>query len=215
MNKIFHIIFLLSFGLYFSQINVDEIKKKVTEEPQTYFYNYLEIFRKDPASLTREQMNQLYYGSCFVKSGYGRFGYNKDYETVWKYAKNRMSKHKAQKIITKAEERYAKNPLDKEVLHHMSYIYGALNDTAKRDLCISQYQAIVETIEKSGTGESEDSPICVIHAGDMINRIKGLMAYSLMGNFDQKMKTLPDGSMLTTYSVGNKKIIVKLVGGLE
>lgn len=35
------------------------------------------------------------------------------------------------------------------------------------------------------------------------------------GDFKQKDKELPDGSLLTEYSVGENKIFVKLVGGIQ
>lgn len=47
MKKIFYVIFLFVSGFCFSQINVEEIKKNIDENPQKYFYDYLEIFRKD------------------------------------------------------------------------------------------------------------------------------------------------------------------------
>lgn len=216
MNKILKITFLLFFGICFSQINVEEIKKNVTENPQKYYYDYLETFKKDPLELDQEQMNQLYYGSRFVKSEYEMSDYNKDYDEIWKIASRKfISKKKAQQIVKKAEEGYSKNPLQKDILMGLSNIYDALEDNIKRDLCLSQNKAIVQTIEKSGTGKSEDSPIYVINASDMLDKIKDLSVGKNRGMFDQKMKDLPDGSMLTTYSLGDEKIFVVLVGGFR
>ncbi|MDP9958633.1 DUF4919 domain-containing protein [Chryseobacterium lathyri] len=214
MNKLFQIIFILSFGLYFSQINVEEIKKNVTENPQEY-NNYLEVFKKNPKNLTQQQMNFLYYGSRFMGSGDEISNYNDDYKEIWKVAEKKTSKSKAEKILAKAEAAYAKDPLNKSILKNMSNIYRSLDDKSKEDLAVFQYNAVVNTIGKSGSGASEDSPICVIWPGDVISQIDNLRGYGTSADFKQNMKFLPDGSMLTVYSMGSKKIFVKLVGGFR
>ncbi|WP_155845778.1 hypothetical protein [Chryseobacterium gregarium] len=53
MKKIFVLLLVIHSLLFFSQINVEEIKKNVIENPQKYFYEYLEIFKKDPSKLTQ------------------------------------------------------------------------------------------------------------------------------------------------------------------
>jgi hypothetical protein len=216
MNKIIFILLLMSFGICFAQINVEEIKKNVTENPQKYYLDYLAIFKKNPSELNQEQMNQLYYGSRFIDTGYSLSNYNKDYDKVWKIASRRgLSKGKAQKIINKAEEAYSKNPFEREILTGVANLYIALGETAKSNICISQSTAIEETIKKSGTGKSEDSPICVIRAGDMMSGIKDLMTNGMIRDFNSKEKFLPDGSMLSIYSIGDQKIYLKLVGGFR
>lgn len=214
MNKLFQIIFILSFGSYFSQINVEEIKKNVTENPQEY-NTYLETFKKDPESLTQQQMNLLYYGSRFMSSGNEMSDYNDDYKEIWRIAEKKPSKSKAQKILAKAEAAYAKDPLNKFILSHMAHIYEALDDKTRNELAVTQYNAIINTINRSGDGNSEDSPICVIWPGDVTSQIDNLRGYGTAADFKQNMKFLPDGSMLTVYSMGAKKIFVKLVGGFR
>ena len=204
---------LFSINCYFSQISIEEIKKNITENPQNYYYEYLEIFKKDPSKLSQEQMNQLYYGSRFVKSEYSTKDYNNDYDSIWKLIGDKISKNKAQKIVTLAEEKYLKNPLDKEILLKVAKIYSALGENAKSELCNNQYLTILNTIENSGDGKTENTPICVIRAGDMISLLKRVMGG--FGDFKQKDKDLPDGSLLTEYSVGENKIFVKLVGGFQ
>lgn len=213
MKKALTILSIFIFYFSFSQINVEEIKKNVTENPQKYYYEYLEIFKKEPSKLSQEQMNQLYYGSRFVKSEYSTKDYNNDYDSIWKLAGNRISKNKAQKIVSLAEEKYLKNPLDKEILLKTANIYNALGENAKSELCNNQYLAIVSTIENSGDGKTENTPIFVISAGDMISMLKRVMGG--FGDFKQKDKDLPDGSLLTEYSVGENKIFVELVGGFQ
>ncbi|MCD9856528.1 DUF4919 domain-containing protein [Epilithonimonas sp. JDS] len=174
MKKIFSLINLLIFGFIFSQINVEEIKRNVKENPKDYFYNYLEIFKTEPKKLTQQELNQLYYGSRFIETEYKMSNYNQDYETIWKLAKSGMSRNKALKIVEQAQANYNKNPLLDGVSLKLSYIYEALNEKSKSDLYSLQNSLIIQTIENSGTGKSEDSPICVLIAGEMINRISSL-----------------------------------------
>ncbi|UQB68178.1 DUF4919 domain-containing protein [Epilithonimonas zeae] len=204
---------LLLYVSAFCQINTEEIKKKVLENPKTYYYDYLEIFKMEPAKLTQQELNQMYYGSRFIESEYQMRDYNQDYEKIWKLAKLGMSKNKALKIVEDAQTKYNKNPLLKGVALELSYIYKALGNKEKSDLYYSQNDLIDQTIENSGTGKSEDSPICVIRAGDMISKISSLPRASKPSDFKQKMTDLADGSILTTYSVGDSKIYIKLVGG--
>lgn len=216
MNKIVYVFFLLIFGTYFSQINTDEIKKNVTENPQKYFYDYLEVFKKDPSKLTQEEMSQLYYGSRFIKLDYDLSVFNKESKEIWNPASKRsLSKSKAEKIVAKAEETYSKYPFDKNILIGLSNIYNALGDKIKSKLVEDQYAAIENTIKNSGTGDSADSPICVIWAGHVLEKIDDLRGYGTIRDFKQDIKMLPDGSTLTMYSMGKKQIYVKLVGGFR
>lgn len=211
MNKIFYVFFLLIFGTYFSQINTDEIKKNVTENPQKYFYEYLEIFKKDPSKLTQEEMNQLYYGSRFVNTGYSLSDYNKDYDEIWKIASRKgISKGKAQKILARAEAAYNKGALNKDVLVSMVNIYNAIGEKTKAEICVLQNNRIINTIDKSGTGKAETSPICVITAGDMMTFAKPVM---MMGNaFKQKDIKTDESCILTEYSNGGISLFVKCIG---
>ncbi|WP_139421123.1 DUF4919 domain-containing protein [Chryseobacterium mulctrae] len=214
MKKLLFLLLLLSFGFCFSQINVEEIKKNVTEDPQKYFYNYLNIFKEDPSKLTQAEMNQLYYGSRFLKTEYNMSDYNRDYDQVWKPAsKKGISKSKAQKIIVKAETEYSKNPLSTEILASMVNIYNAIGDKTKAQLCILQNNTIIKTIDESGTGQNENSPICVITAGDMINFAKPIM---MMGrDFQQKDLQTDKDCMMTKYSNGANSLFVKCIGCLN
>lgn len=214
MKKIITILILLAFGVTFAQINVEEIKKNAVENPQEYFYKYLEIFKQDPSKLTRQELNQMYYGSRFVKTDYSMSDYNDDYEEIWKTSsKKGLSKGKAQKILQAAETAYHKNPLNKEILASMVNIYQATGDKTKAERCILQNNTIIKIIDESGTGRSEDSPICVINAGDMMTFAKSVVMRGR--DFKQKDLKTDKSSMLTEYSNGGVSLFVKCVGCLN
>lgn len=211
MQKITFIFLLLFSHIYFAQINLEEIKKNVKENPQKYYTDYLEIFKKDPLKLSQEEMIQFYYGSRFAGTEYSIADYNKDYEEIWKIASRRgLSKVKAQKIVAKAEVAYNKAPLNKEILAAMVNIYNAIGEKTKAEICILQNNRIIKTIDESGTGKSENSPICVITAGDMMSIAKHVM---MMGRaFKQKDIKTDDSSILTEYSNGGISLFVKCIG---
>lgn len=214
MKKIiFSSILFFVFQLTIAQINTEVIKKNVTENPQENFYNLLDIFKVNPSVLTQEQLNQLYYGSKFVKIDYSIADYNRESGTFWKTAQKKLSKSKAEKMVKEAEIKYSKNPLNKNLLNDMKNIYIALSEIQKADLCSKQIDLVLQTIEKSGDGKSEETAICVLTAGEVLQQLEKLMKSAPRGQFDQKMKQLSDGSILTIYKIGDRKAFVKLVGG--
>lgn len=154
-------ILVLIFQVFCAQINTDQIKKNVTENPQKNFYQLLDVFKVNPSELTQEQLNQLYYGSKFVKIDYTIGNYNSESGTFWKAAQKRLSKSKAEKMVAEAESKYAINPLNTNLLDDMMNIYRALDEHQKRELCSQQKDLIIQTTEKSGDGKSEgNSNLC-------------------------------------------------------
>ncbi|WP_263602005.1 DUF4919 domain-containing protein [Chryseobacterium sp. PET-29] len=214
MKKIIIILILLTFKFSFAQINVEEIKKKAVENPQENFYKYLEIFKQDPSKLTQEERNQMYYGSRFVEAEYSMADYNKDYDESWKIASRKgLSNGKAQKVLPAAEAAYYKNPLNREILASMVNIYHAAGEKAKEELCILQNNTIIKIIDESGTGQNENSPICVITLGDMMTFAKPII---MMGrDFKQKDLKTDKSSMMTEYSNRGASLVVKCVGCLN
>ncbi|RLJ34066.1 uncharacterized protein DUF4919 [Chryseobacterium sp. 7] len=206
-------ILVFIFQAFCAQINTDLIKKNVTENPQENFYKLLEVFKLNPSELTQEQLNQLYYGSKFIKIDYTIGNYNSESGTFWKPAQKRLSKSKAEKMVSEAESKYAINPLNKDLLDDMMNIYRALDNNEKRELCSKQKDVIMQTIEKSGDGKSEETAICVLTPGEVLQQLDKLAISGPRAEFSQKMKQLSDGSILTIYKIGDREVFVKLVGG--
>lgn len=204
---------LITFQISFAQINTELIKKNVTENPQENFYTLLDKFKVNPSELTQEQLNQIYYGSKFLKMDYSIGDYNSESGTFWKPAQKRISKSNAEKLVKEAEIKYLKNPLNKNLLNNMINIYSALDEKGKADLCSKQKDLINQTIEKSGDGKSEETAICVLTPGEVLQQLDKLVKSGPRAEFDQKMKQMSDGSILTIYKIGDREVFVKLVGG--
>ena len=91
----------------------------------------------------------------------------------------------------------------------MINIYSALAEKEKADLCFKQKDLINQTIEKSGDGKSEETAICVLTAGEVLQQLEKLIKSGPRAQFDQKMKQLSDGSILTIYRIGDREVFVK------
>ena len=213
LKKISSLTLIIFFQLLFSQINTELIKKNIVSDPEKNFYSLLEIFKSNPTNLNQEQLNQLYYGSAFLKVEYSIVDYNRESGKFWKAANKKLSKNKAEKIKDEAEVKYLKNPLIKDLLDNMINIYSSLDDNKKVDLCIKQKDLIEQTIEKSGDGKTEETAICVITPAEVLSYLQTIIKSGPRGEFEQKMKPLPDDSILTMYRMGERKIFVKLIGG--
>lgn len=211
-KTIISVLLIFLHHLSFSQIDTELIKKNVTENPQENFYSHLKIFKLSPTILSQEQLNQLYYGSKFVQLDYTIGNYNSEYSTFWKTAQKKISKRKAEKMKSEAERKYLQNPLNIDLLDNMINIYSVLNENQKLDLCSRQKNLLIHTVEKSGDGKSEETAICVIAPVDVLRYLRKLIQ-SPRDKLNQKITQLPDGSFLTIYKIGERKMAIKLVGG--
>lgn len=213
MKKTIFILFLnFLFVFSYGQINTELIKKNVTENPKENFYPLMEKFLINPTELTQEQLNQLYYGSKFVKNEYTLGDYNRDYDKIWKRANKRLSYERANKILLEAEPKYQKNPLNRYVLKEMLSLYNAVGNKTKLEIVNAQLDLTEKTVLKSGDGKTEDNPICVIYPADVLVQLERF-SYVDRNKFEQKSKQLSDGSILTMYKMGDEVYYVKLVGG--
>ncbi|PIF43668.1 uncharacterized protein DUF4919 [Chryseobacterium sp. 52] len=210
MNKIFQLVFILSFGICYCQINVEEIKKNVTENPQKYYYDHLEVFKTDPKSLSQEQLNYIYYGNNYVDYGYRRGEFNKQLNEITKFADRKISSKKASEVLEKAIPLYQKNPINKELLTDLSDLYKKTGDLVKGELHSTQLQLLHETIKNSGTGKLDNSPIVVTNFSDQLYAIEQISDVFFRGiSFDTKV--LPDGSWLNIFKNGIRLFFVKTV----
>ncbi|WP_394330850.1 hypothetical protein [Chryseobacterium gregarium] len=85
-----------------------------------------------------------------------------------------------------------------------------MGEKTKAEICVFQNNKIIKTIDESGTGKTETSPICVITADDMMSFAKPFM---MMGNaFKQKDIKTDDNCIMTEYSNGGISLFVKCIG---
>jgi len=208
MVKALCLLFSLTFGLCFSQVNIDEIKKNVAADPQKYYYDYLEIFKRSPERLEQEQLNYIYYGNNYVDYGYNENEFYQQLKEVQKFSGRTVSKKLAGIILEKALPLYEQNPLHKDLLLQLSSLYHILGDQEKGEKLSLSYQLLTETIRKSGTGKLDTSPIVVTSFSD--HRLI-LQEQAFMYRPDFNIKILPDGSWLTVVKSGLDLYFIKML----
>lgn len=210
MKTLLTFIFLSFHFFVFSQINVEEIKKNVIENPQKYYYDYLEIFKTTPEKLSQEQLNYIYYGNNYVDYGYDRLTFNQKSGKISNFAHNRISKKFAEKILLDALPLYNQNPLNKELLLCLSDLYKALKDSEKSTFHYNQYQLLVNTIQNSGYGRLDNSAILVTSFQDLMLSVERFSIVFVPG-LDFKEKVLPDGSWLYVFKNGLDLFFVRMI----
>lgn len=210
MNKIVLFLFLMSSGIYFSQVNIDEIKKNVTEDSKKYYYDYLEIFKTNPRSLNQEQLNYIYYGNNYVDYGYNRSEFNKELHKITNFTNRQISYKKITDLIESGKRLYQQNPIDKKLIQDLYLLYAKIGKTQEKELYFSQYELLCTTIKNSGTGKLDSSPIIVTNFSDKFYAVENLSGIFSPG-IDFKTKILPDGSWLDIFKNGMNLFFVKTV----
>lgn len=208
MKKRLSFLLFLTFSFVFCQINIDEIKKNVTENPQKFYYENLEIFKSNPQKLTQEQLNYIYYGNNYVGYGYNRSVFNKEVDAVLKYKNRKISEKLAKSILPKALQFYEQKPLDKSLLMLLSDVYRKIGDETKSELYFQQYSKLIETIQKSGNGFLEENAVLVTSFQDQMFAVENFSKIWAPG-IDFKSKVLPDGSWLWIYKNGMDLFFVR------
>ncbi|SIQ13237.1 protein of unknown function [Chryseobacterium sp. RU37D] len=203
------LVFMIS-GLYFSQVNIEEIKKNVTENPQKYYYEYLKIFKTNPKTLSQDQLNYIYYGNNYVNYGYKRSEFNDELNEITKFSNRKISSKKVSDLLDKAKILYEKNPLNKELIQDLSILYSKTGNIKESELYTSRYELLYETIKNSGTGKLDNSPIIVTSFSDKFYAVEHFSGIFSRG-IEFSTKVLPDGSWLDVFKNGTHLFFVKTV----
>lgn len=197
MKKLVLLLLLLFSGFCFSQVNIEQIKNDVKSDSQKFYYDNLEIFKTNPKSLSQEQLNYIYYGNNYVDYGFKRSEFNHALGEVTKFSNRKISFKKAIQILEKAKNLYQRNPLNKELLLDLQKLYYIVKEKDKGDFHFSQYQLLYETIQNSGTGKLDISPLVVTNFSDQMLALENSKVFARGITFTSKV--LPDGSWLNIY----------------
>lgn len=210
MKKFFSLGLLLMITLLFCQVNIDEIKKQVTENPQQYYFENLELFKTDPESLSQDQLNYIYYGNNYVDYGYKRDVFNKKLSEITKVVTRKSSPKLSQQVLKEARSLFSENPINKDLLNNMSILSERVGDKKNSEMYALQRRLLLETIQNSGTGLSVESPVVVTHFKDQFVALEEFSTIFVPGiSFDSKL--LPDGSWLNIYKNGLDLYFIKTV----
>ena len=75
------------------------------------------------------------------------------------------------RLVDAALEYMERDPFSPKNLNLLAYAYGVLGDRENERRCYERLEGVLRTIQRSGTGESEDSPMHVLmfsHAADVL-----------------------------------------------
>lgn len=173
MNKIlfFFLILISVFGFsQKSKIDLNKIKKEVTDSKSIYFYDKLVYkFQGLPKSIDSLEASHLYYGRNFI---------SKKIFTNDDAFKNLLDDFKLEKLdetISKAKNLLATDPTNLDLLMVMLQCYDRQKDIKNFSHYYSQFQVLTRAMLDSGDGKSEKTAYLVNSVGDeyiLINVIK-------------------------------------------
>lgn len=153
----------------------DDILARIVDNTSPFYYpNLMSRYEVCDTTLTEEDYYYLYYG----------FAYSENYKPLKPTTSqdkliNMLSEHgmqftssEAEQIIVYAKETMALDPFSPQNLNFLVFAYGLLGDTEREKAYFKVMNKILFTIENSGTGIKESSPMQVLmfsHAADVLN----------------------------------------------
>lgn len=205
MNRIFLFFFLMIAAFGFSQkskINLDDIKKEITDKDSEFYYQKMLFKYKGlPKSIDSVEAQHLYYGRTFL---------DKTISTSDKSFKKLLDDFKKQdyaETITKANQLLSVDPTNLDLLMIMLQCYDKQQDVKNFTYYLSQFKLLTSAILDSGDGKSEDSAYLVNSVGDeyiLINVIQ----IPRQASRSSKPAT---GGMFDIWENNNTKTYIKVI----
>ncbi len=152
----------------------DDILLRTIDIESPYFLDRLMAkYLAGEQTLTDEEMHYLYYG-------YANSEVYKPLEPI--VAEDRVlavveeimtepTEERMRRLVDSAMEVMESDPFSPKNLNLLAFAYGSLGDTINERKCFERMEGVLRTIEHSGTGERESSPMHVLrfeHAADVI-----------------------------------------------
>lgn len=144
-----------------SKINLDDIKKEITDKDSEFYYQKMLFKYKGlPKSIDSVEAQHLYYGRTFL---------DKTISTSDKSFRKLLDDFKKQdyaETITKANQLLSVDPTNLDLLMIMLQCYDKQQDVKNFTYYLSQFKLLTSAILDSGDGKSEDSAYLVNSVGD-------------------------------------------------
>lgn len=160
----------------------DAIRMAVSDHNSEFYYpNLLARYYKGDTTLTRQDYHYLYYGFAFQDEYTPLDPIPGEVDVLMILENNReLSRDDAENIIYQASKVMQKDPFNLSNINFMTYAYSILGDKEREKISAMRLQMVFETIDSSGTGDSEKSAWHVLffsHVNDFL-AIKGFEARS-------------------------------------
>ncbi len=123
--------------------------------------------------LSDEEMHYLYYGYAYsdLYKPLEPIGAEDEVLATVEEIMSEPTEERMRKLIESGLQVMERDPFSPKNLNFLAFAYGALGDTINEKKCFERLGAVLRTIESSGTGEKESSPMHVLwfsHAADVL-----------------------------------------------
>ena len=153
--------------------NEDILRRTIDSDSPYWLPRLLGRYLNGGEGLTDEEYHYLYYG----------FAYSEQYKPLEPITAEDKVLGAMEKVMTEPTESnirelvdcglqvMERDPFSPKNLNILAYAYGSLGDTINERKCFDRLNKVLETIERSGWGTKENSPMHVLafsHAADLV-----------------------------------------------
>lgn len=153
--------------------NEDILSRTIDIESPYYLDRLMAKYIAGEQALTDEEMYYLYYGYAYSES-YKPLEPIAAEDRVLAVVEEVMTEpteERMRRLVDSAMEVMERDPFSPKNLNLLAFAYGSLGDTTNERRCFERLEGVIRTIESSGTGEKESSPMHVLrfeHAADVV-----------------------------------------------
>lgn len=153
--------------------NEDILTRTIDIESPYFLDRLMAKYIAGEQTLTDEEMHYLYYGYAYSES-YKPLEPISAEDRVLAVVEEIMTEpteERMRRLVDSAMEVMERDPFSPKNLNLLAFAYGSLGDTVNELRCFERMNGVIRTIESSGTGEKESSPMHVLrfeHAADVI-----------------------------------------------
>lgn len=144
-------------------------------ESEYYYPNMMMRFKAGDLTLSHEAYHYLYYGYAFQEN-YRPLESNEPFDKLMLLLSSLDPDNPElliiERIIMAAEQAQERDPFSPEILNLKAYAYGALGNTTQEKIAYEQLRHIMRTIEESGDGLDEKTPMHIL----MFDHAESLLA---------------------------------------
>lgn len=152
----------------------DIIRRTLDPASPFYYPNLMMRYQAGDTALTEEEYHYLYYGYAYQEN-YKPFAAAADMERALATAAatdlNAPSKESLEQLIAAVHDAQRFDPFSPKLLNLLAFAYGALGDERNERRNFNRMNAILATIEESGSGLREGTPWHILmfdHAQDLL-----------------------------------------------
>ncbi len=154
--------------------NNDDVLARTINSDSPYFLDRLMAkYLSWQQPLTPEEMHYLYYGYAFsdLYRPLEPIGAEDGVLSVVEEIMTEPTEERMRRLVESGLQVMERDPFSPKNLNFLAFAYGSLGDAENEKKCFERLEAVLKTIESSGTGEKESSPMHVLwfsHAADVL-----------------------------------------------